>query len=172
MSLSTQFPCRFRPRTPRRTTLVPSGLKNALIQISKSLSWDSGTGASQADKVFSDTRTLGASATEDLDLAEHRDRCVRRALAFARVKLMYFFASTANNAANNVNVTRPASNGVPFLLAAGDGIALRPGAASSGSIRRAAGVAVTAATGDLITVTNSAGTNSVTYDVVIIGASA
>jgi hypothetical protein len=33
-------------------------------------------------------------------------------------------------------------------------------------------VAVTAGTGDLLTVTNSAGSTSVTYDIIIIGASA
>jgi hypothetical protein len=36
----------------------------------------------------------------------------------------------------------------------------------------ATGIAVTAGTGDLITLTNSGGTTGVTYDVVIIGASA
>ena len=93
-------------------------------------------------------------------------------LTFARIKAIHISAAAGNT--NNVQVTRPASNGVPWLMAAGDGIALRPGAAmtwSSGSAD-ATGVAVTAGTGDLITITNSAGTTGVTYNVVIVGCSA
>jgi len=132
----------------------------------------SGTGAGQVDMVFTDTRTLSASATEDLDLAGSLTGALGTTLTFARIKAIFVSAAAANT--NNVQVTRPASNGVPWLLAAGDGIALRPGAFmvwGSGSAD-ASGVAVTAGTGDLITFTNSAGTTSVTYTVVILGCSA
>lgn len=132
----------------------------------------SGTGAGQVDLVFTDTRTLSASGTEDLDLAGSLTGAFGSTLTFARIKAVYVSAAAANT--NNVQVTRPASNGVPWLMAAGDGIALRPGAFvlwGSGSAD-ATGVAVTAGTGDLITFTNSAGTTSVTYTVVILGCSA
>ena len=132
----------------------------------------SGTGAGQVDTVFTDTRTLSASATEDLDLAGSLTGALGATLTFARIKAIYVKASASNT--NNVQVTRPASNGVPWLMAAGDGIALRPGAFmiwGSGSAD-ATGVAVTAGTGDLITFTNSAGTTSVDYTVVILGCSA
>lgn len=130
----------------------------------------SGTAAGQADRVFTDTRTLAASATENLDLAGVLLDPFGAAITFATVKAIIIKAAAANNAANAVQVTRPATNGVPFLMAAGDGIALAPGYmfAWFGS---GTGVTVTAATGDIITVTNSAGTNSVNYDVVIIGTS-
>lgn len=132
----------------------------------------SGTGAGQVDMVFTDTRTLTASATEDLDLAGSLTGALGTTLTFARIKAVFVKAADANT--NNVQVTRPASNGVPWLMAAGDGIALRPGAFNlwgSGSAD-ATGVAVTAGTGDLITFTNSAGTTPVTYTVVILGCSA
>ena len=66
-----------------------------------------------------------------------------------------------------VQVTRPASNGVPLFLAASDGLQLNPGGVFL--FFDPVGVTVTAATGDILTVTNSAGTNVVTYDIVIVG---
>ena len=137
-----------------------------------STAFSSGTGAGQVDRVFSDIRTLSASATEDLDLAGSLTDAFGATITMARIKAVYVLAAAGNT--NNVQVTRPASNGVPWLLAAGDGIALRPGAFAlwgSGSAD-ATGVAVTAGTGDLITFTNSAGTTTVTYTVVILGCSA
>lgn len=130
----------------------------------------SGTGADQADLIWSDTRTLNASATEDLDLAASLTGPLGTTLTFARVKAVIVSAASGNT--NNVNVTRPASNGVPLFLAAGDGIAVRPGGVIAAVAPDATAYAVTAGTGDLITFTNSAGSTSVTYSVVIVGASA
>lgn len=91
-------------------------------------------------------------------------------MTFARIKALGVYAAIANT--NNVNVTRPASNGVPLFIAAGDGVAVRPGGMLVMIAPDVTGYLVTAATGDLITFTNSSGTTGVTYDVVIIGASA
>lgn len=129
-----------------------------------------GTGANQADMLWTDRRTLTASATEDLDLAGSLTGPLGGTLTFARVKYLLFRALSTNT--NNVNVTRPAANGVPVFLAASDGVPIVPGGWWSWGGPNAAGIAVTPATGDLITVTNSAGGTSVIYDVVIIGASA
>lgn len=132
--------------------------------------FSNGTGAGQASQMWSDQRTLGASGTENLDLAGSLVNTFGVTLTFTKLKVAIFRASAANNAANLVQVTRPASNGVPFLIAAGDGFSLTPGAFAVFCWPDAAAITVTAATGDLITVTNSAGTNSVVYDVVLIGA--
>ena len=155
-----------------QTSALDLGIVSFPFSTSASAAYTSGTGAGQVDVVFTDTRTLSASATEDLDLAGSLTGALGTTLTFARIKAIFVSAAAANT--NNVQVTRPASNGVPWLLAAGDGIALRPGAFmvwGSGSTD-ASGVAVTAGTGDLITFTNSAGTTSVTYTVVILGCSA
>lgn len=129
-----------------------------------------GTGANQADLVWSDRRTLAASATEDLDLAGTLAGPLGGTLTFARVKALLVTAASGNT--NNVRVTRPAANGLPLFLAASDGLDVRPGGAFLWVAPDATGVAVTAGTGDLLTVTNSAGTTGVTYDVVVLGASA
>lgn len=141
---------------------------DALVQAAR-LIYTSGSGLNQANMSWHDQRTLTASATEDLDLAGSLSNAFGATQTFARIKLVMVAAATANT--NNVNVTRPASNGVPLFLAASDGIPVRPGGVFLWAAPDATGVAVAAGTGDLLTFTNSAGSTSVTYDVVIIGAS-
>lgn len=129
-----------------------------------------GTGLNQANRLWSDERTISASATDSLDLAGVLTDPFGATLTFARIKGLLIAANSANT--NNVNVTRPASNGVPLFLAAGDGISVPPGGLFTWFAPTAAGVVVTAATGDLIDMVNSGAGTSVTYQVVVIGANA
>jgi len=126
-----------------------------------------GTGANQANNIFTDTRTLSASGTENLDLSGSLTNALGVTLVFTKIKAVIVVAAAGNT--NSVQVTRPASNGLPLFMAAGDGIALTPGAAFMAVFPDVNGVSVTAGTGDLLTITNSAGTTSVTYDVIVIG---
>lgn len=128
-----------------------------------------GTGLDQADRIFTDTRTITASSTDSLDLAGALTNAFGT-VTFARIKAVLVKAAAANT--NNVNVTRPAANGVPLFLAAGDGIPVRPGGVFLWMAPDATGVAVTGGTGDLLDLVNSGAGTSVTYDIVIIGASA
>jgi hypothetical protein len=130
----------------------------------------SGTGAGAADMQWSDTRTLAASGTEDLDLSGSLTGPFGTTLAFARIKGLLIKAAAANT--NNVQLIRPSSTGVPLFLAAGDGISIKPGGLFLWVAPDATGIAVTNSTGDSITLTNSGGTTGVTYDIVVIGASA
>lgn len=164
--------------TSRLTVAAVADLTGALDLATASVPLDmttvirlaSGTAANQADKIFHDRRTLVASATEDLDLAGSLTDALGATITMARIKALIVKAASANT--NNVNVIRPAANGVPLFLAASDGIPVLPGGVLAWIAPNAAGIAVTAGTGDLITFTNSAAGTSVTYDVVIIGASA
>jgi len=129
-----------------------------------------GTGSNQADLLFSDQRTLGASATEDLELAGSLTDALGATLTFAKVRAIMISASPDN--ANNVEVMPAAANGFlgPFADAS-DQLDIPPG----GRIYLEAPVSgwdVTAGTADLLTITNSAGGTGVTYDVIIVGASA
>jgi len=137
------------------------------IRYGANYSFTNGTGANQANECFVDTRTLSASATEDLDLAGGLTDAYGTALTFTKIKAIIIKAAAANT--NNVQITRPASNGLVLFMAASDGIALTPGACFAFIAPDANGVAVTAGTGDLLTITNSAGTTGVTYDIVIVG---
>ena len=158
--------------TGSQTSALDLGTVTFPFSAAAGVSYSSGTAAGQCDMVFTDTRTLSASGTEDIDLAGSLTGALGNTLTFARIKAVHVSAASGNT--NSVQVTRPASNGVPWLMAAGDGIALRPGAAvtwASGT-GDSTGVAVTAGTGDLITITNSAGTTGVTYNIVVLGCSA
>jgi len=141
----------------------------APLSLSKKIQMLTGTGTSQADLMFTDTRTLAASGTEDLDLKGSLLTPLGQAFTPAKLKAVIVSAASGNT--NDVQVTRPASNGVPLFLAAGDGLLVKPGGVFVW-VGPPSGVTVTAATGDLITVTNSSSGTSVTYDVVLIGTSA
>lgn len=132
-----------------------------------------GTAAGKADKVFHDTRTLAASATEDLDLAGVLLDPLGVALTFARVKGLIIVAAAAN--VNNVIVGGAAANGfVSPFGGATHTVTVRPGAtlALVAGSADATGYAVTPGTADLLKVANSGAGSTVTYDVIVIGASA
>lgn len=129
-----------------------------------------GTGANAADLCFHDQRTLAASATEDLDLAGSLAGPFGAAQVFVELRAIMIKAAAGNT--NNVRITRPAANGVPLFLAASDGLDVPPGGVFLWSCPADGKLTVTAATGDLITITNSSSGTSVTYDVVLIGVSA
>lgn len=132
-----------------------------------------GTGAGQADLVFSDTRTISASSNDDLDLAGGLTDAVGTSLTFARVKGFIITAAAANT--NNIYVGGDATNTfLTWVVSEPDQVLLRPGAtlALFAGSADATGYAVTASTGDLLRITNAAGGSSVSYSIVIIGASA
>lgn len=125
-----------------------------------------GTGLNQANNSWSDRRTLASGANEDLDLAGTLTNAFGATVVFTKIKSITIQALMANT--TNMTVTRPAANGVPFMLAAGDGFVLTPGGCFTLTNPSDAGIAVTAATGDLINIANSAGASG-SYDIVIVG---
>jgi hypothetical protein len=132
---------------------------------------DNGTGANQADRIWMDTNTLAASANTDVDLAGVLTDILGAALTFARVKGLFLRAALSNT--NNVVIGGAVSNQFvgPFG-AATHTFAVKPGGFVGWLAPDATGWPVTAGTGDLLRIANSAAGTSVTYDVVIIGASA
>lgn len=153
------------------TETVAGDLQTATapLSLSQRIRLATGTGTSQADLMFTDTRTLAASGTEDLDV--RGSLLTPLGQSFAAVKLKAIIVVAASGNTNNVLVSRPASNGVPWLSAAGDQVIVTPGGVLCW-VAPGSGISTTAGTADLITVTNSAGTTGVTYDVVLIGTSA
>lgn len=167
MSLSTTITARVQATLSSALDLATASVP---LDSHQRLTWTSGTGNDQADLIWHDRRTLAASGTEDLDLAGGLTSALGAALTFAEIKALLIVAAGANT--NNVVVSRPAANGVPLFAAAGDAIPVTPGGMLLWASPDDGKVAVTAGTGDLITITNSAAGTSVTYDVVIIGVSA
>lgn len=153
-----------------------SALDLSTISVPVNKGWSvlltNGTAAGQADRIWHDQRTLTASSTEDLDLAGVLTDPTGATITFARVKAIIVQAAAANS--NNVVVGAAASNAWATLLNGTGTVTLRPGAvfAAVAGVADATGWAVTAGTGDLLKIANSAGGTSVVYDVIVIGASA
>lgn len=135
----------------------------------KTVEFLSGTTAGKVDRVFSDERTLAASASETLDLAGSLLDTFGATITFAKVDAIHVKAADAN--VGDIIIGNAASNGFvgPFG-AATHTIAVKPG----GSITLVApqgGWTVTAGTGDLLKVLNGSGSASSTYRIVLLGRS-
>lgn len=138
------------------------------LQYSIVQAFGDGTGADQAQKLWTDQRTLAASATEDLDLAGGVSDVFGNVLTFTKVKALVIKAAAGNT--NNVLVGGASSNGfiTPFGGATHT-VTVRPGGTLVLIAPDATGYAVTAGTGDLLKIANSAGSTGVTYDITVIG---
>jgi hypothetical protein len=126
-----------------------------------------GTGSGKATQVYQDTGSLAGSASVNIDLAGSLTNAFGATITFTKIKLLAIRAAAANNASNNLLIKRGASNGYVWFTAASDEVYLSAGAFLWHY--DPTGVTVTAGTGDIITLTNSAGTNTISYDIVIVG---
>lgn len=129
-----------------------------------------GTTTGKADKLFASSRTLAASATEDLDLAGVLTDPLGTTLTFVKVKAIYVKAAAANTNSVIVGGAASATFVGPFADAT-DKITIPPGGAVL-LVHPGAGWTVTATTADLLKVANSSSGTSVTYEIVLIGTSA
>lgn len=130
-----------------------------------------GVGVDQADRLFTDQRTINASSNDDLDLAAVLTDAFGQTITFARIKAILVVAAAGNT--NDVVIGAAAANAFvgPFG-ASTHTVRVRPGGMALLACKDATGWAVTAGTGDILRIANSAGGTSVTYDIVLIGASA
>lgn len=141
------------------------------VSYGPTISFGDGSGANQITRIFADTRTLAASANEDLDLAGGLTDAIGQTITLARVRGLLIRAAGANT--NNVIVGGAASNGwITAFGGATHTITLRPGGILLLAAPDATGYAVTAGTGDLLRIANSSSGTPVSYDIVILGATA
>jgi hypothetical protein len=145
-------------------SVVFQASQSALLQLAP------GTASGQGDLLFSDRRSLAASASENLDLAGVLKDPLGTTLTFGHVKWIYIKAAAANT--NDVCVGGAGSNTFvgPFADAS-DIVCVKPGGVALLAVAAGVGWVVTPSTGDLLEVANSAGTTGVTYDVIIAGTS-
>lgn len=131
------------------------------------ISLPNGAGSGQANQLFSDTRTLSASATENLDMAGALANPFGATITYSAVKAIRVCAAAGNT--NNVVVGGAGSNTFvgPFADAT-DKVVVKPGGCFL-AVAPASGWSVTAGTGDILLVANSGSGTSVTYDVTIVG---
>lgn len=120
---------------------------------------------SKADLMFADTRTLAASATENLDMAGVLTTGLGAVITAAEVVAIWVKAAATNT--NNVVVGGAASNAFsgPFTGTTPKAN-LQPGNAMLFTCPQ--GWPVTAGTGDILLIANSGAGTGVDYDIVII----
>lgn len=143
------------------------GTPRAPATLAGLLQFTPGTDAtSKANIQFADTRTLAASATENLDLSGVLVDGLGAVITAAEIVAIAITADSANT--NDVILGGAASNAFvgPFSGTT-PAIAIAPGDFAVLTCKR--GWAVTAGTGDLLKVTNSAAGTPVSYSIVIIG---
>ena len=149
------------------------GTAVAPVTLKASTDLADGVAVGQANRVFADTRTLAASATEDLDLAGVLLDTFGAAITFARIKALVIRAAPSNT--NNVIVGgASATQFASWVGAATHTVTLRPGAtlALFAGEEDATGYVSAAGVSDLLKIANSGAGSAVSYDVVLVGCSA
>lgn len=153
-----------------QTASLDLGVAKAAQATTWTVPFTDGTGINQADRLWTDTRTLTASSSENLDLAGGLTDPYGATITFARIRLMLVRADGGNT--NNVIVGGAASN--PWATWAGGTaptVTVPPGGCFVIAAPGTTGFTVTAATGDILKVLNSGAGTSVTYTIVLLGAS-
>lgn len=147
---------------------IDLGSRGYSLNYNGSHTYSNGTGANQANMVWSDTRTLAASGTENLDLAGGLTNAFGTTITFTKIKEIIIVAASGNT--NNVLVGGHATLAfATWVSSPTDIIVIRPGGYFALGATDATAYAVTAATGDLLTIANSGGTTGVTYDIILVG---
>lgn len=131
----------------------------------------SGVGVDQCDVVYSETKTILASATYDVDLSASLLDAFGAAATFARVKALVVIADAGNT--NNVVIGNAAATQWqgPFG-AVTHTVAVAPGGLSIFMRSDATAWPVVNAASDLLRFTNSAAGTSVLFDFILLGCSA
>lgn len=130
-----------------------------------------GTAASQADLVYRARRTVTASSNITIDLAGSLADRFGTTITMARVKMIALYNRAAIGSGLVIGIGAGSNPLINFIGDASDIINLRPGGVLLLSAPDATAYAVTAATGDILKLTNPGGTD-VAVDVMIVGASA
>lgn len=142
---------------------------SAPLSFGRQINIGEGTGINAANKIWHDERTIASSGNDDLDLAGVLLDPFGTAVTLARVKGIIVSAASTN--VNNVVIgggTNPLTNWISGTTPA---VIVKPNGFFSLIAPDATGYPVTAGTGDILRITNSGAGSTVTYQIVIIGAS-
>lgn len=126
-----------------------------------------GTSANQANMMWMDTRTLTASSSDSLDVYGGLTDAFGATINFTRLKGIIIFAAAANT--NNLLIGGDAASIATLVGNINDVLVIRPGGFLAICSPDATGYAITLTTADILKIANSAGSTSVTYDIILIG---
>lgn len=155
------------------------GLSSARAEVTAATTFTlaNGTGLNQGDVVYTSSASIASGATLSLDLAGGGlTDAFGAAFGPAKLKLVYIEScgevKTGCTAANTTNLTLLGNaNSVPILNTAATTTTLTPGDVFFVTRRAAAGIAVTAGTGDIVQIVNAAGATAY-VKIVLVGTSA
>jgi len=136
-------------------------------KVDHTLSMATGTSNSQADEVWSDTRSA-AGAVDDLDLAGTLTAADGSTITFVEVTGVYI-RNKSTTTAETLTIGAGSNPFITWLIATGDGVVIGP----NGTFLIESpvdGYTVTAGTADILRV--DPGANTISYDIVIWGRSA
>jgi len=169
MGLATNLDLTFRWLKSTALDLVSAQEQPTGGRVDWSDALSDGTGAvDTGDLVWSDRRSL-ASTTESLDLAGGLTDSFGAAITFARIK-MIAIKNNNTSVGHNLIIGGAASNQFLLFTDSSDKYTLGPNGVFLVWEPSAAAKAVTASTGDLLKI--DSGSNTVSYDIIIIGSSA
>ncbi len=138
------------------------------VSYSKKYTLANGTAAEQANMMWTDTRTISASSTDDLDLYGGLTNAFGDTINFAAIKGIFIFASAEN--INNLLIGGDASNPLVNYVASGtDIVVVKPGGFFALYDPSAGGYGVTTSTADILQIANSSSGTSVDYDIIVLG---
>jgi hypothetical protein len=151
------------------TQTVAADLSSAdsVLNLQSILNLANGTGANQANVIWSDTRSLGPSASEDIDLIGG-GLVDPFGVAVAPSKLRVIMISSASSNLNDMTLFGDAL-GPAFLNTAATTVTLKPGGVFLLTDPSAAGIAIGAGATDIIQIANAAGVNTISYSIVVVG---
>lgn len=133
------------------------------------LQFTNGTGADQADLLFTDTRTVGASSNDDIDLAGVLASAFGATLTIAEMAAILIVNKSTTQ---TLTIGGGSNPWISWLIATGDGIKIPPRGVFLLASPDAAGLGtVTAATADILRVANGSG-SSADFDIAILARSA
>lgn len=143
----------------------------ASAPFAQSVAWAiaNGTAAGKADRVWTGTHTLAASASEDLDLSGSLATVLGTTFVTVKCKLLFLFNRATSPGA--ITAGRGASGGWTWISAVSAGVVIP----SNGFVCWCAqtdGVAVVATTADLVHIAADATAGTYTYDIAVVGTSA
>jgi len=143
------------------------GVNEYNLPFSRTLAFANGDALDKANQIWSDTITIAASTTLDIDLAGGVINALGSTLTFTKIKAIMVSARTANT--NNVVIGGDSNGLVNWVGAANDLVNVRPGGLFLIAAPDLTGYAVTAGTGDVLQIANSGAGTSVVFDLVVIG---
>ena len=156
--------------TARQSASLDLGTRASTVTVEKALPFANGTLANQADLVWSDERTLAASATEDLDLAGVLTDAFGATITAAELVAIYVEAAAANT--NDV-VVGDATAPIPLIGGTNGTVSVKPGGCFLLAAPGAAGQAtIGAGATDDLKISNSGSGTAVTFKIVILARSA